>query len=72
MARALRSGPGFLSAMQMPNELLTFDEAMAAYRRLCATDTAALWPALNGNEIYAMANAAADAYREKLAKDTTR
>lgn len=65
MARSDRGRSGIMSAMRMPNELLTSEEAMAAYRRLSDTDKSALWPALSGNEIYALANAAADAYRVK-------
>lgn len=65
MVKKVMTGTELIAAMKMPAELLTFDEAMAALRHMGDNSTSTLWPTLNGNEVYAFANAAADAYRRK-------
>jgi hypothetical protein len=66
MTYRIMSGDELIAAMKMPAELLTFDEAMAVLRRMGESSSSSLWPTLNGNECYAFANAAADAYRRKM------
>lgn len=66
MMKKVMAGSELIAAMKMPTELLTFDEAMEALRMMGENSTSTLWPTLNGNECYAFANAAADAYRKKL------
>ena len=66
MVRRVMSGDELIAAMKMPAELLTFDEAMEALRRMGENSTSTLWPTLNGNECYAFANSSADAYRRKI------
>lgn len=66
MVKRVMAGSELITAMKMPAELLTFDEAMEALRRMGENGSSTLWPTLNGNECYAFANAAADAYRRKV------
>lgn len=65
MAKRIMSGAEHIAVMKLPSELLTFDEAMAALRAFGEFSSSSLWPTLSGNEVYAFANAAAEAYRRK-------
>ena len=47
------------------NELLSFDEAMTASKIAQEAGSNSMWPTLSGNDIYALANAAAAIYRKK-------
>lgn len=66
--KKLHSGASLLAAMHCPQHL-SFDDAMAALRRMGEASDNTLWPTLSGNEIMAFANAAIDEYLQVIGRD---